>query len=155
MKADFDRILGNNRIMIIDGSMSTALERLGADLNDELWTAKVLKDQPELVKRVHMDYFRAGADCGITASYQATIPGLMKKGLSEKEAEDVITNAVRVFREARDEWWEQEGKNSGRQYPLCLASVGPYGAYLADGSEYRGKYKISDDELRDFQVCGS
>lgn len=150
MKADLNRILENNRIMIIDGSMSTPLERMGADLNDTLWTAKVLREHPEMIKKVHMDYFRAGADCGITASYQATIPGLMNKGMSEKEAEELIADSVRVFLNARDEWWEEEGKNSGREYPLCLASVGPYGAYLADGSEYRGKYSISDDELSSF-----
>ena len=83
MKADLANIFENNKIMIIDGSMSTPLERLGADLNDTLWTAKVLREQPELIKKVHMDYFRAGADCGITASYQATIPGLMAKGMTE------------------------------------------------------------------------
>lgn len=136
--------------MIIDGSMSTPLERMGADLNDTLWTAKVLREQPELIKKVHMDYFRAGADCGITASYQATIPGLMAKGMTEKEAEDIIASSVRVFLEARDEWWKAEGEKDGREYPLCLASVGPYGAYLADGSEYRGNYKISDEELKSF-----
>ena len=150
MKADLANIFENNKIMIIDGSMSTPLERMGADLNDTLWTAKVLREQPELIKKVHMDYFRAGADCGITASYQATIPGLMAKGMTESEAEDVIANSVRVFLEARDEWWKEEGEADGREYPLCLASVGPYGAFLADGSEYRGNYKISDEELRMF-----
>ena len=150
MKGNLSTILGHEKIMVIDGSMSTALERLGANLNDELWTAKVLKEQPELVKQVHMDYFRAGADCGITASYQATIPGLMKKGLTEKESEEIIARSVKIFCEARDQWWAEEGKKAGREYPLCLASVGPYGAYLADGSEYRGRYSISDVELRDF-----
>ena len=150
MKADLANIFENNKIMIIDGSMSTPLERMGADLNDTLWTAKVLREQPELIKKVHTDYFRAGADCGITASYQATIPGLMAKGMTESEAEDVIASSVRVFLEARDEWWKAEGEAAGREYPLCLASVGPYGAYLANGSEYRGNYKISDEELRMF-----
>jgi len=150
MKADLKRILEKNRIMIIDGSMSTPLERMGADLNDELWTAKVLRDQPELIKKVHMDYFRAGADCGITASYQATVPGLMAKGMTEAEAEELIADSVKVFLEARDEWWKEEGEAAGREYPLCLASVGPYGAYLADGSEYRGRYGITDEELRSF-----
>lgn len=65
--------------------MGTALEHLGANLNNSLWTARVLLDQPELVKKVHLDYFHAGADAGITCSYQATIPGLMANGLSEKK----------------------------------------------------------------------
>ncbi len=152
MKADLEKILEKEKIMVIDGSMSTPLERMGADLNDALWTAKVLREQPELIKKVHTDYFRAGADCGITASYQATIPGLMAKGMTESESEDIIASSVRVFLEARDEWWKAEGETEGREYPLCLASVGPYGAFLADGSEYRGNYKISEEELRAFHM---
>lgn len=150
MKADLNRILEKNKIMVIDGSMSTPLERMGADLNDTLWTAKVLREQPELIKKVHRDYLEAGADCGITASYQATIPGLMAKGMTEKEAENLIADSVKVFLETRDEWWKEEGEAEGREYPLCLASVGPYGAYLADGSEYHGNYGISDEELKEF-----
>jgi len=134
---------------VIDGSMGTALEDKGANLNNALWTAAILCNQPELVKEVHLDYFRAGADCGITCSYQATIPGLMKQGMSEDAAEELIVKSVEIFREARDEWWNNKEKDN-RSYPLCLAGIGPYGAYLADGSEYRGNYGISDETLRDF-----
>lgn len=150
MKATIDQVLKKNKIMVIDGSMSTALELLGCDLNDSLWTAKILADQPELVKQVHLDYFRAGADCSITCSYQATIPGLMAKGYSQKEAEELITRSVKLFMEARDQWWQEEGEKNGRPYPLCLAGIGPYGAYLADGSEYRGNYGVSDEVLKNF-----
>ncbi len=129
MKASLNEILKQNRIMIIDGSMSTALENLGADLNNDLWTAKTLANQPELVKQVHLNYFRAGADSGITCSYQATIPGLMKHGYTEEQAEELITRSVKIFLEAREEWWQAEGKTSGRSYPLCLAGIGPYGAH--------------------------
>lgn len=147
------------QICVIDGSMGTALEHLGANLNNSLWTARVLLDQPELVKKVHLDYFHAGADAGITCSYQATIPGLMANGLSEKEAEDLIVRSVKVFQEARNEWWEKEGKAADRAYPMCLAGIGPYGAYLADGSEYKGHYGIPDAALHDFhqrraELCG-
>lgn len=150
MKASLESILAEERILVIDGSMSTALEHLGADLTSDLWTAMTLARQPELVRQVHMDYFRAGADCGITCSYQATIPGLMKHGFSQEEAEKIITSSVSVFLEAREEWWRTEGEPAGRAYPLCLAGVGPYGAYLADGSEYTGRYGVSDQTLYDF-----
>ena len=143
-------ILAKNRIMVIDGSMSTALENLGADLNSKLWTAKALEVSPELVKQVHLDYFRAGADCGITCSYQATIPGLMNNGSTRQEAEKLIARSVELFIEARREWWEEEGEKEGRAWPLCLAGIGPYGAFLADGSEYRGHYGVSDDVLDEF-----
>lgn len=150
MQASLKKILEQNQIMIIDGSMSTALENLGANLNNDLWTAQTLVHQPELVKQVHINYFRAGADCGITCSYQATIPGLMKHGYTEKESEAIILRSVEIFLEARSEWWEAEGKNLGRSYPLCLGSVGPYGAYLADGSEYTGNYNIDSNGLYNF-----
>ena len=81
-------IIDRNGIMVIDGSMSTALENLGANLNSKLWTAKALEVSPELVRQVHLDYFKAGADCGITCSYQATIPGLMNAGCTKEEATD-------------------------------------------------------------------
>ena len=134
MKQTIDQILKDNTVMVVDGSMSSALEALGCNLSNKLWTATVLIENPELVKEVHKYYFRAGANCGITCSYQASIPGLMAVGYSEKEAEDYIRLSVKLFLEARDEWWETEGKKANCTYPICLASVGPYGAYLADGS---------------------
>lgn len=150
MRTTLQETLDKSGIIVIDGSMSTALERLGCDLNDSLWTAKALVSQSELVRQVHLDYFRAGADCGITNSYQATIPGLTARGYTLAEAERIISSSVEVFLDARQGWWESEGRSNGRAYPLCLGSVGPYGAYLADGSEYRGNYGIPKSELRDF-----
>lgn len=149
-KTSIEQIINRNGILVIDGSMSTALEQLGANLNNSLWTASVLAGQPEMVKRVHLDYFRAGADCGITCSYQATVPGFLSCGYTEEQAEDLIRRSVRLFLEARDEWWAEEGERAGRCYPLCLAGVGPYGAYLADGSEFRGRYGVDRQTLYAF-----
>lgn len=87
---------------------------------------------------------------GITCSYQASIPGLTENGYSLEEAENLIRSAVKIFCEAREEWWEEEGREVGREWPLCLGAAGPYGAYLADGSEYRGNYGITDEELKEF-----
>ena len=150
MRTSLQETLQKTGVMVIDGSMSTALEQLGCDLNDSLWTAKALDQQPELVRQVHENYFIAGADCGITCSYQATIPGLMAKGHTLAEAEILITRSVELFLEARELWWQRSGRAEGRAWPLCLGAVGPYGAYLADGSEYRGNYGVSEDVLRDF-----
>ena len=102
MRTTLQETLEKTGVMVIDGSMSTALEQLGCDLNDSLWTAKALDQQPELVRQVHENYFAAGADCGITCSYQATIPGLMAKGHTLAEAENLITRSVELFREARE-----------------------------------------------------
>ena len=83
-QSSIQQIIEQNGTMVIDGSMSTALEHLGANLNSKLWTAKALEVSPELVRQVHLDYFRAGADCWITCSYQATIPGLMASGCTQE-----------------------------------------------------------------------
>src|SRR5215211_4078088 len=92
-------VLDRYPALVIDGALATELERRGCDLRDELWSAKILLEQPELVKQVHLDYFQAGADCAITASYQATLEGFAKRGLSQKEAIDLIHKSVTLARE--------------------------------------------------------
>ena len=123
MKNSIENIIKENKIMVIDGSMSTPLENRGVSLNSKLWTAKILAEQPELIKQVHKNYFKAGADCGITCSYQASIPGLMENGYTLEEAENLIRSAVKIFCEARDEWWEEEGREARRAWPLCLGAA--------------------------------
>ncbi|WP_226528127.1 homocysteine S-methyltransferase [Metabacillus niabensis] len=142
-----EKILSNFPIMIIDGAMATELENHGCNLNDRLWSAKILMENPHLIKKVHTDYFNAGADCAITASYQATIGGYKERGLTEEEAVDLIKKSVQIATEARDEFWTESKNQYNRPKPLVAASVGPYGAFLADGSEYSGDYLLSEDEL--------
>ena len=141
-----EETLAASPLLVLDGSMSTPLENMGVGLNTKLWTARALADCPEKIKQVHKNYLKAGADCGITCSYQATIPGLMGIGYTKEQAEERIVKSVGIFQEAREEWWQEEGKDGKRVWPLCLASVGPYGAYLADGSEYRGNYRRESPE---------
>jgi homocysteine S-methyltransferase len=152
MKTNFDELRSQKGLIILDGAMATELERKGLDLNDALWSAEVLAEQASSIKEVHYDYFAHGADCSISASYQATIPGYLKRGYTEKEAENLIARSMELLLEARKEWWEKEGRGSGRVFPLAAASIGPYGAYLADGSEYTGNYKVSEEELRSFHL---
>ncbi len=137
-------------VLVIDGALATELERRGCSLKDDLWSAKILLEQPEIIKQVHLDYFKAGADCAITASYQATIEGFAKRGLTEREAVALIQKSVKLAIEARDEFWADESNRAGRSKPFVAASVGPYGAFLADGSEYRGNYGLTEKELMDF-----
>jgi homocysteine S-methyltransferase len=143
-------ILDRHPVLVIDGALATELERRGCDLKDDLWSAKILLEQPEIIKQVHFDYFRAGADCVITASYQATIEGFAKRGLTEAEAIALIQKSVWLAKEARDEFWADPDNRAGRSKPFVAASVGPYGAFLADGSEYRGNYGLSKKDLMDF-----
>lgn len=143
-------ILDHYPALVIDGALATELERRGCDLKDDLWSAKILVEQPEIIKQVHFDYFKAGADCAITASYQATLEGFKKRGLTDSEAIALIQKSVELAKQARDEFWADESNHANRSKPFVAASVGPYGAFLADGSEYRGNYGLSEKELMDF-----
>ncbi len=143
-------ILDCHPVLVIDGALATELERRGCDLSDDLWSARILLEQPESIKRVHLDYFKAGADCAITASYQATVEGFARRGLHEKEAITLMQKSVELAMEARDEFWVEDTNHQGGSKPFIAASVGPYGAFLADGSEYRGNYGLSEKELMDF-----
>ena len=136
--------------IVIDGALATELEHRGYDLKDDLWSAKILLEQPDAIRQLHYDYLKAGADCAITASYQATLEGFMKRGLDAQNARALIQKSVHLAIEARDEFWADKSNRAGRIKPLVAASVGPYGAYLADGSEYRGGYGLSEEQLMDF-----
>lgn len=144
-----DDILSQHSIMLLDGALATELEAHGCNLDDPLWSARVLLENPELIYQVHLDYFIAGADCAITASYQATISGFSARGIQEQEALELIKKTVLLARRARDDFWK-ENTQTNRPKPLVVASVGPYGAYLADGSEYVGNYGVTDKTLADF-----
>lgn len=143
-------ILDHQPALIVDGALATELEHRGYDLKHELWSAKILLEQPEAIQQLHYDYFKAGADCAITASYQATVAGFMKRGLNENEAIALIQKSVKLAIAARDEFWKEEANRAGRSKPFVAASVGPFGAFLADGSEYRGNYGLTEKELMDF-----
>ena len=130
--------------ILLDGGLSTALEQQGVDLGGALWTARLLGAAPEHIARAHRSYVEAGARVTTTASYQASVEGLVAAGYDAVEARRLITRSVTVAQEVRDEVADS--------YPgvLVAASVGPYGAFLADGSEYTGRYGVSSTRLRDF-----
>lgn len=140
-------ILSVQSVVVLDGGLATELERRGADISDALWSARLLLDAPEMIRQLHYDYFAAGADVAISASYQATFQGFAQRGLNQDEAARLIGLSVALARAARDEFWAEPANRVGRQRPLVAASVGCYGAFLADGSEYRGDYGLSQEEL--------
>ncbi|KAK9747726.1 hypothetical protein RND81_02G011700 [Saponaria officinalis] len=148
-------------VAVVDGGLATELEHHGADLNDPLWSAKCLLTSPQLIRQVHIDYLEAGADIIISASYQATIQGFKAKGLSQEESEALLKKSVDIACEARDLYYQKCSQassehNSGKILKhrpiLVAASVGSYGAYLADGSEYSGNYgdTVTLDFLKEF-----
>jgi homocysteine S-methyltransferase len=142
--------LDKSGLLIIDGGLATELELRGHDLRDELWSARLLIDDPNAIYQIHRDYLQAGADCIISASYQATIEGFMEKGVDEGGAEELLRKAVQIALDARDDFWSYQSNHQGRTRPLVAASIGPYGAALADGSEYTGDYDLDEAGLYDF-----
>ncbi|KAF6165722.1 hypothetical protein GIB67_012619 [Kingdonia uniflora] len=140
--------------VVVDGGFATQLERHGAKINDPLWSALCLIKEPDLIKKVHLEYLEAGADILVTSSYQATLLGFQSKGLSIQEGETMLRKSVKLAVEARDMFWEMMQKIPKHEYnrALVAASIGSYGAYLADGSEYSGCYgpDVSLDKLKDF-----
>lgn len=143
-------ILNTQRAVVLDGGLATELERRGADLADDLWSAKLLLEAPTLIRQVHHDYYAAGADVAITASYQASFAGFQRRGLSAGQAADLMRLSVRLAQDARDAFWEESANRRGRVRPLVAASIGCYGASLADGCEYRGDYGLSKQQLIDW-----
>lgn len=130
--------------LLIDGGLSNQLEKQGHDLNHKLWSAKLLESEPEAIIKAHLAYLEAGAQCITTASYQASIPGFMSIGYDMATAESLIKKSVHLAEKAIKRFHIKGSK------PFIAASVGPYGAYLADGSEYHGNYGISEETLREF-----
>ncbi|UCD24034.1 MAG: homocysteine S-methyltransferase [Gemmatimonadota bacterium] len=135
---------------VLDGGMATQLEARGADLNDRLWSAKVLLEDTDLIRRVHLDFLRAGADCIVSATYQATFHELLRRGMTRADASELLHLSVWLALETRNAFWSHPANRAGRIEPIVGASVGPYGAYLADGSEYSGDYDMDEQALYEF-----
>lgn len=140
--------LANGSVLLLDGGLATELEASGHQLDDALWSARLLLDEPEAIERVHHAYLSAGADIITTASYQASYPGLHARGLRDDEADAVFLRSVQLARGACDK--HTRSMRGHGPPPLVAASLGAYGAYLADGSEYRGDYSVDDKTLRAF-----
>jgi homocysteine S-methyltransferase len=138
-----------NYPLLLDGGLSNELEKQGCDLNNKLWSANMLEANPEAIIQAHLSYLYAGAQCITTASYQASIPGFMALGYDRAKAESLIIKSVKLAEEAIQRY---RGSGFNGFEPLIAASIGPYGAYLADGSEYHGNYGISNESLKEFHL---
>ena len=142
------RSLEEQRPLLLDGGLATRLEAMGHRLDSRLWSAELLHSHPDAVLEAHLSYLEAGADCITGASYQATREGFGELGLDDFEADTLIAKSVELAHEARRRYRERAGAR-GRDL-LVAASIGPYGAALHDGSEYRGDYHVPEQTLWDF-----
>ena len=133
--------------IVLDGGLATLLEAHGHDLTSDLWSARLLAEDPAAITAAHREYFEAGAQVAITSSYQASFQGFERLGLDRGQAAELLRRSVRLAREAAESAQPASGAVAQR---WVAASVGPYGAALADGSEYRGDYGLSVAELREW-----
>ena len=136
--------------IVLDGGLSNQLEAQGADLRDELWSARLLADDPAQITAAHAAYYAAGAQLVITSSYQASYQGFATRGIDHAQAAQLLRRSVELAREAESDAAEHDGDLPRERW--VAASVGPYGAVLADGSEYRGRYGLSVADLEAFHA---
>ncbi|XP_056102349.1 homocysteine S-methyltransferase YbgG isoform X1 [Rhinichthys klamathensis goyatoka] len=140
--------------LILDGGLATELEASGFQLQgDPLWSARLLHTNPQAIKDVHYRFLQSGSDVITTATYQATIEGFVKYlGLRPEEAQQMMMSGVQLAKETVREFMSYSPKSENRREPLVAGSVGPYGAFLHDGSEYTGAYedKMTLEELKDW-----
>jgi homocysteine S-methyltransferase len=145
--------LAHTKLWLLDGGLATELEHRGFDISGPLWSARVLREAPQAIEQVHYDYFAAGADFAISASYQASYTGYAASGLTDDETTALLRRSVSLARSARARYREDSLRSNDPQAQQRLerlrvaASVGPYGATLHDGSEYRGNYGLSVEKL--------
>ncbi len=149
MTSPFHQIIKEQGLVILDGALATELEARGANLNHALWSAKLLAENPALIQKVHEHYLQVGANVISTASYQASFLGFEKQGYTKQEAIHFLQNSVQLAIDARDQYVKQF-TNPLSIKPLVAASIGPYGAALADGSEYTGYKNVSVKTLMEF-----
>ncbi|WP_353267994.1 homocysteine S-methyltransferase [Gemmatimonas sp.] len=131
--------------LVLDGGLATELAARGYDLSDALWSARLLADAPEAIEAVHRAYFEAGANVAITASYQASFEGFAARGYSHSDTVRLLQQSVTLAQAARDH--VAASASAPARDMWVAASVGPYGATLHDGSEYRGNYGLTEDAL--------
>ncbi len=149
MISHFESIIDQQGFVILDGALATELEARGANLNHALWSAKLLSENPLLIQEVYKDYLEVGANVIATASYQASFMGYENQGYTKQEAIHFMQLSVKLAIDSREQYL-QKHKQSVSIHPLIAASIGPYGAALADGSEYRGYNGVSVHELMEF-----
>jgi homocysteine S-methyltransferase len=128
--------------VVLDGGLATQLETQGHDLSSALWSARLLLDDPGAIRDAHLAFLAAGAQVTISASYQASFAGFARLGLDRDEAVELMVRSVTIAREAADSVADDAGPR------WVAASLGPYGAALADGSEYTGAYDLDTVGLR-------
>ena len=147
-RSNLERRLEQDGPVILDGGLGSELDHRGYDISTPLWSAELLINNPQAIKDTHRAYLDAGAQCITSASYQASLAGFTTMGQSPEQAKALLLKSIDLAKSAVAEFLQQNPECDYQ--PLIAASVGPYGAFLADGSEYNGDYGIDDSSLLEF-----
>ena len=131
--------------MLLDGSMSYPLEKLGYNLNKKLWTGDALINNPDIIKNIHKKYVNAGADFISTSTYQVSYDSLNEMGYSLSEIKNILKKSVDISRYAIDETIDSNRVK-------VVGSFGPFASYKPDASEYEGIYQANDDEIINYHA---
>jgi homocysteine S-methyltransferase len=129
--------------VLLDGGLATTLEAAGTELPGPLWSAQALVSAPTAVEAAHRAFIDADAEVVLTASYQLSALGLRRAGLAASDVDGLFRRSVELARLAAE----------AAPHPVWVAgSLGPYGAALADGSEYTGRYDLAPGALHEFHA---
>jgi len=95
------RLNGEGAPVIIDGGMGTQLEKTDVPMNDKVWSGQAVLSHPEVVRQVHEDYIKAGAEV-IIANTFATARHMLEPGGLGAYVVEINRNAVKLAQQAVD-----------------------------------------------------
>ena len=111
--------------LVIDGGLATQLERLGANLSDELWSARLLADDPAAIIAAHRAFLDIGAQVITTASYQATVAGFVRQGHDPGRAAELLRRREKYVGLSIEDLNQRGAILMGTPDQVC-ASLEPY-----------------------------
>lgn len=142
--------ISENKPVILDGGLATQLEAQGFALGgDPLWSARLLHTNPKAIKDVHYRFLLSGSDVITTATYQASVEGFVQHlGVTREYARELLMSGVCLAKDTVQKFIADN--TTGCTHALVAGSIGPYGAFLHDGSEYTGTYakEMSVEDLK-------
>lgn len=126
--------------MVLDGAMGTELQARGVRMDGDAWCGLANLDDPQLVRAIHEDHIRAGAEVVITNTYMSGSGPMQRAGMGDRFAEG-ISNAVAAA---------QQAVQDAAERPVAIAgsvSVTPWGR-----PEGEGRRALRDGYLRAMEL---
>ncbi len=140
--------LKNNEIILLDGGVSTEIQKRGVKMHPEVWSGIAHISNPEIVRKVHEDYIRAGSKI-ITANTYSCARHVLESINLGKETKKINNEAVTLAKKARDNSGKEEVWIAG-----SMSSMAPFGSTqeVAEGTNVEGNYKELAETLAEAGV---